>query len=249
MPSNRPIICPDNDSLIEQALLRFVDQYNTAINAHGVFHVALAGGRTPANLYRSLVTHISAQSIDWQKVHIYFGDERMVPADHPDSNYRMAREALLDHVTIPEINIHPIPTDCDDIEDCVQQYTDTLIKHLPLKGESEVIFDMMLLGIGPDGHTASLFPGTSILQEYDHPVAAVYVQDKNSWRISLTYPVLNHAHHLLVLVSGATKQQVIYDLFGQKAAKPDYPVARIRPTGHMEWLIDADAAQKLAYNH
>ena len=246
MPGNTPIICPDNDSLIEKGLQRFVELYTTATNAHGLFHVALSGGSTPANLYQALVTHISAQTIDWQKVHIYFGDERMVPADHPDSNYRMARQALLDHVAIPDTNIHPIPTDCDDFEDCAQRYTDTLMAQLPLTREGVPVFDLILLGIGPDGHTASLFPGTPILLEYKRPVAAVHVADKNSWRISLTYPVLNHARHLLVLASGAAKKQVIHDLFGHEAAEIDYPVANIQAMGSMEWLIDTDAAQDLS---
>jgi len=245
MPDNTPIICPDNDSLIETALQRFVDLYATSIKAHGQFHVALSGGSTPASLYQSLVTHVSAQKIDWQKVHIYFGDERMVPVDHPDNNYRMARQTFLDHIAIPDTNIHPIPTDCDDFGICAQRYTDTLMALLPLTKGGVPIFDLILLGIGPDGHTASLFPGTPILKENKRPVAAVHLMDKHSWRISLTYPVLNHARHLVLLVSGAAKQQVIYDLFNPVAVKTDYPVANIQATGNMEWLIDTDAAQKL----
>lgn len=246
MPGNTPIICPDNDRLIDKALHRFVTLCAQAINENGQFHVALSGGGTPENLYRALVSHVAAQKIDWQLVHIYFGDERMVAADHADSNYRMARQALLDHVAIPDCNIHPIPTDCDDFADCAQRYADTLKAQLPLIREDVPIFDLILLGIGPDGHTASLFPGTPILLEYERAVAAVHVTEKDSWRISLTYQVLNHARHILVLVSGATKQQVIFDLFGQKPAPHDYPVANIRATGSMEWLLDAEAAQKLS---
>ncbi|HED17084.1 MAG TPA: 6-phosphogluconolactonase [Gammaproteobacteria bacterium] len=245
MPDNIPIICPDNDSLIERALLYFVAQYRAATHAYGQFHVALSGGSTPARLYSALVTHVSAQTINWHMVHIYFGDERMVPTDHPDSNYRMARQTLLDHIAIPAANIHPIPTDCDDFEECAQRYADTLMTQLVSTKAGVPIFDLILLGIGPDGHTASLFPGTPILLEYKRPVAAVYLADKSSWRISLTYPVLNHARHLLILVSGASKQQVVYDLFGQNTDKHDYPVANLHPTGSVEWLIDAEAAQKL----
>jgi len=224
----------------------FVDLYTAAIRAHGEFHVALSGGSTPASLYKTLVTHVSAQTINWRMVHIYFGDERMVPADHPDSNYRMARQTFLNHIAIPETNIHPIPTDCEEFEECAQRYTDSLMTQAALTKAGVPVFDLILLGIGTDGHTASLFPGTPILQEYKRPVAAVYLADKNSWRISLTYPVLNHARNILILVSGASKQQVIYDLFGQKTVQHDYPVAGIRPTGSIKWLIDAEAAQKLS---
>jgi len=246
MPDNIPIICPDKDSLIEKALLYFVAQYKAATHAHGQFHVALSGGSTPANLYSALVTHVSAQAINWQMVHIYFGDERMVPEDHPDSNYRMARQTLLNHIAIPDANIHPIPTDCDDFEKCAKRYADTLMTQPSLTRAGVPIFDLILLGLGPDGHTASLFPGTPILLEYKRPAAAVYLADKKSWRISLTYPVLNHARHLLILVSGASKQQVIDDLFGQKTNEHDYPVANLHPTGNVTWLIDKEAAQKLS---
>ncbi len=245
MPDNRPIICPDNDSLIKQALQRFVTHYTQALNDHGLFHVALSGGSTPESLYRALVTHVSAQAIAWNKVHIWFGDERMVAPDHRDSNYRMSRHALLDHIAIPRSNIHPIPTDCDDFTNCAKRYADTLDSLLPLTKDAVPVFDLVLLGIGPDGHTASLFPDTDILMEYELPVAAVYVKEKDSWRISLTYPVLNHARQLLVLVSGAGKRQVIHDLFSDNATGNHYPVANIRPSGQMEWLIDSEAAQGL----
>ena len=204
------------------------------------YFLSLSGGSTPADLYSCLASEY-ATKIDWQKIQVYFGDERYVPHDHADSNYQMAWQTMLSKVAIPREQVHAIPTDCARIDDCVQHYTDKLA--LMPGVHSIPVFDMILLGMGDDGHTASLFPGTDILTEYASPVGSVFVEKFDSWRISLTYPVLNVARQLLVLVSGESKAQVLREIMLEQ--RDDYPVARIKNPGGVLWYVDHDAATGL----
>ena len=176
-----------------------VHYISATITQHGKCHVALAGGATPKALYALLANPELARQIEWDKVHVYFGDERYVPHDSPASNYCMARTVLLDKVPLPGSNIHPVPTRAADAQRDAQAYAALLENNLPLANRVPV-FDLILLGMGEDGHTASLFPGTSILHETQQPAAAVYVDKLASWRISLTYPVLNAARCVICLL-------------------------------------------------
>ena len=204
------------------------------------YYLALSGGSTPADLYSCLARDYMTQ-IDWAKMQIYFGDERFVAHDHDDSNYRMACETLLSKVAIPAENVHAMPTDCPHIDDCVQRYVQDLAD-IPTS-DGLPMFDLILLGMGDDGHTASLFPGTAILDEKDSSVGSVYVEKFNSWRISLTYPVLNMAKQLLVLVAGTSKATVLRDIM--HGDNEDYPIARINNSNGMLWFVDNDAASEL----
>lgn len=204
------------------------------------YFLALSGGATPADLYGRLASDYATQ-IDWQKMQIYFGDERYVPHEHVDSNYRMAWQNLLSKVPVPENQVHAIPTDCSQIEDCVRNYCDTLMQ-LPLSNAMPM-FDLILLGMGDDGHTASLFPATDILAEQASPAGSVYIEKFASWRISLTYPVLNAARQLLVLVSGRNKAGVLRDIMHGNV--DDYPVAQIKNPNGVLWYVDQEAAGEL----
>ena len=234
----------DTDALIEAVARRWREIATAAINARGKFHVALSGGSTPGALYRLLALPKHAEHIPWDRVHIYFGDERAVPPDHADSNFRMAKEALLDHVSIPPSHIHRMQGEAEDPHVAASAYTRELTTNLPLSAQGVVQFDLLLLGVGTDGHTASLFPGTPVLHERARLVEAVFVEKLNSWRITLTLPVIDHARHVLIMVNGESKASIIRDIFSTRRAPP-FPVQLINPQGHLEWHLDHSAAALL----
>jgi 6-phosphogluconolactonase len=208
-----------------------------AIEQRGAFHVALAGGNTPKGLYQLLASKPYISQVDWSRVYIYFGDERYVPMDHPDSNYRMAREALLDLVPIPPQQILRIQTEFSDPQLAADNYTRLLQSSLP----EGICLDLILLGVGSDGHTASLFPETSILAVRNRLVAAVYVEKLSAWRISMTYPVIERARQILFLVTGVDKAPVIARVLAGPQGR-DFPVQRLQAKGEVHWYLDADAA-------
>jgi 6-phosphogluconolactonase len=234
----------DADALIDAVAQRWLELTNNAINARGKFHVALSGGTTPRALYRRLSQPKFADRIAWDRVHVYFGDERTVPPDHSDSNYRMAREALLDHVPIPAAQVHRIEGELEDPHVAASKYIRDLSRNLPLSAQGVVQFDLLLLGVGPDGHIASLFPATPVLHERARLVEAVYVEKLSTWRITITLPVIDHARHVLILVSGETKAPIIRDVFTTRRTPP-YPVQLINPQGLLEWHLDHAAAALL----
>jgi 6-phosphogluconolactonase len=202
------------------------------------FVVALAGGNTPRQTYALLATAAFAEQMDWARIHIFWGDERCIPPNHPESNYRMARETLLDHVPIPEANVHRIPGELTPKE-AAAAYARELSA---VFGADPIRFDVILLGLGSDGHTASLFPGTDALQVDDRPVAANYAPRLESWRITLTLPVINAARHVGFIVSGAHKAEALASV----QAEAPVPAARVQPDpGELVWLIDEAAATKL----
>lgn len=215
------------------------------IDDHGSFHMALAGGGTPKKLYQLLATEAYRDQLPWEKIHVYFGDERCVPANHEDSNFRMANEALLTKVPFPVENIHPIHVDVDDVAASADRYNDEISAILPSDNATPK-FDLVLLGIGDDGHTASLFPGTPILQQTQKFVDAVYVEKFNSWRISITYPLINAAANVYVLAAGDSKANIIKTvMFDERPAEP-YPIQRIQAKGNLAWYLDDAAAAQAA---
>lgn len=202
------------------------------ISKRGKCSIVLAGGSTPEQLYQNLSTASAAEQPDWTACQFYFGDERWVPHDHADSNYAMAMRVLFSHIDIPEENIHPIPTHCQTADECAADY-ETGIRHIDK-------FDLVLLGIGTDGHTASLFPGTTILDVTDKRVAAVFVDKLNTWRISLTYRSLNSARRVMILVQGKSKASIIKKVM-QSDNQQNYPVSRLSPSGDLIWCMDSAA--------
>lgn len=235
----------DIASLSCRAAQRLAALAGEACAARGAFHLVLSGGTTPRSLYQTLSAPEFRSTIDWARVHVYFGDERAVPPEHPDSNYGMAKAALLDHVPIPPAQIHRIDVAFASVRQDAAHYAKTLASNAPHDAQGVPQFDLILLGMGPDGHTASLFPYSCILREQHRCVAAVYVDKFQTWRVSLTYPVLNHARHLLFLVAGADKAAMVRRVHVQSSPGPAVPVQRIVAQGEVEWLLDTAAAAEL----
>ncbi|SCZ58406.1 6-phosphogluconolactonase [Thiohalomonas denitrificans] len=232
-------IHPELEEVYRDSAERIALLATRSIAEHGSFHFALAGGATPAGTYKVLGTPPLRDEVDWSRVHVYFGDERCVPPDHRDSNFRMAQKTLLSRVPLPESQQHRIRGELEP-EAAVRHYTETLRRELPLEGTIPV-FDLVMLGTGPDGHIASLFPGTDILKRRK-PVAAVYVPKLGAWRISLTFPVLNAARHVIVLVTGPKKADVIRHVVKHHDSNP-LPLELLRPRGQLEWFLDRAAAR------
>jgi 6-phosphogluconolactonase len=202
------------------------------------FTIALSGGNTPRGAYRQLAERF-ARLLPWERVQFFWGDERWVPGDDPASNYRMARETLLDALPIAPSQIHPIPTDLPDPEEGARRYEAILREQF---GEGTPRFDLALLGIGDDGHTASLFPGSPVLDERSRLTAVTQAPSAPTTRISLTFPVLDAARSIIVLAAGASKRPIIRALLDDpEAARERYPIARLAPEGEMVLMVERDA--------
>ena len=235
-------VLSDIDSISQAVAEKWRVLSEQAISGHGGFHIALSGGTTPRRLFEFLATSDYSKRIDWSRVHIYFGDERSVPADHEDSNFKMASDALLDRVKVPGSQVYRMPADADDIQKAAEEYSSLLKNKLPVSDDGQVQFDLVLLGMGDDGHTASLFPGTTILEETDKLVSAVYVDKMATWRMSLTFPVINNARNIALLVAGENKKEILEKVLDDTSVAPTYPVQMIRARGNIDWYIDAAAA-------
>ncbi|MFA7634146.1 MAG: 6-phosphogluconolactonase [Thiohalomonadaceae bacterium] len=233
-------ISTDPAALYQAAAERLLELGNHAIAERGSFHLALAGGSTPRGLYALLSQQ--AERIDWTRVQLYFGDERCVSPEHQDSNYRMVRDSLLDHLPI-QPQIHRMRGELPPSE-AAAYYAKVLAQHLPATG-----FDLVLLGLGTDGHIASLFPGSNSLHEQQQTVLADFVGKMDSWRLSLTLPVLNQARHIMLLVSGVQKARVISQVLNSNPTEHLFPVQRLKPRGTLEWFIDEPAASLLDNGH
>jgi 6-phosphogluconolactonase len=233
-------IVPDVTTLNAAAAGEFRRCAETAIAARGQFCVALSGGNTPRSVY-SLLADDRKNTLPWDKVYIFFGDERSVPPDHPDSNYRMARESLLSKVPIPAQNVHRVPAELEP-HAAADQYDRDLRAFFRLETNARPVFDLILLGIGDEGHTASLFPETTALAEQSRLVVANWVEKFHTYRITFTYPTLNNAREVLFLVSGQGKAQILRDIF-DPAKDGAYPAQAVQPAnGKLLWIADRDAA-------
>jgi 6-phosphogluconolactonase len=228
------VVLPDLPAITREAAERFVTLTRSAIASHGRFSVALSGGSTPKPLYEMLVT----QPIEWQHVHIFWGDERCVPPDHPDSNYRMAQHALLWHIDIPTQNVHRLQGELDPVQ-AAQRYETELRAFFGPQPR----FDLILLGMGPDAHTASLFPGTAALHEQHHLAAANYVEKLHTTRITLTFPVINAAANVIFLIAGTDKAAALRSVRHGPHNPDQFPAQGVTPmTGRVIWLVDQAAA-------
>jgi 6-phosphogluconolactonase len=211
----------------------------TALAAKGPLRVALSGGSTPKALFSLLASDEFRDRFPWQQVSWFWGDERFVPYDHPESNYRMAREAMLAKVPVPPENIRPVPTDGTP-EEAARRYELTLQEDYgaPTLDPARPLFDIMLLGLGADGHTASLLPGERVLDERERWVAAVS-HGRPEVRITMTYPVIESSHYAAFLVAGREKAAILQEI---RAGGSQAPAARIRPVGELLWFVDRAAA-------
>lgn len=235
----------DHRALFQAAAEHFSEIANSAVAAHGIFFVALAGGNTPRELYLLLAQPAWRSRVPWEKAHIFFGDERCVPPEHPDSNYRMAREVLLEALSLPEQNIHRMAGE-QEPHAAALAYQQEIRRVFSIAGDKLPRFDLILLGLGSDGHTASLFPGTAALHEKEKLVVANYVDKLNSFRLTLTLPVLNNAQHIMFLAVGDNKANILHEIFEMPDRPIKYPAELVRPTnGTVIWLLDRAAANKL----
>jgi 6-phosphogluconolactonase len=239
-------VVADAAQLADEAARFFAEQAAAAIAARGVFRVALSGGSTPRALYRKLAAPVAgAAPIDWAHVHLFFGDERHVPPDHADSNYRMVKEALLAQAPIPEANVHRIRGEVPDATDAAAAYEQEIKTAFHLATGEWPRFDLVLLGMGPDGHTASLFPETPVLHERSRIASAVWVPSMQTWRITLTPPVFNHARNVLFLVSGADKAETLHAVLDGPSDIERLPSQLIAPShGTVHWFVDTLAAAR-----
>src|ERR1700712_1785655 len=219
------------------AVARRVAEWLTqrALATEGRFAISLSGGSTPKTLYGLLATPEFRDRFPWDRTHVFFGDERFVPHDHPDSNYRMAREAMLDHVPLTPAQIHPWPTDTTP-EDAALRYADTLIRYYGTDTlePARPLFDVMLLGLGEDGHTASLFPGVAALQECTAWTAAV-IGAKPEPRLTLTYPLLDSSRVVAFIANGEGKRAILARVLAGDTA---LPAAGVHPVGEVIWFTD-----------
>src|SRR6267378_3242252 len=238
-------ILDDPEALADAAARLVVDTAAEAVGAHGRFTLALAGGRTPAATYAKLAVPPYRDRVDWAHTWVFFGDERAVPPDHPESNYRMAHETLLSRVPIPPTQVWRIRGEAEDPEAAAAEYAKALAAAFGTRRGELPRLDLILLGLGVDGHTASLFPGSPVLRETFRIVAAVHAAAASiPQRFTLTYPILNAAACVIYLVSGAEKAKVVKAALGDRAS--GLPAAMVRPTeGRLLWILDRAAAALL----
>jgi len=223
------------------ALARHVAEWMTslALAAKGPFRVSLSGGSTPKALFALLASDNFVGRFPWAQVSWYWGDERFVPPDHPESNYGMTRKAMLDRAPVPPGNVHPVPSDGTP-EDAAARYEKTLQAAYGATGldPARPLFDITLLGLGPDGHTASLLPGEPVLQERKRWVAAVS-HGRPEVRITMTYPAIESSRHVAFLVAGKEKAAILRTI---RAGGSEVPAARVTPVGELLWFVDRAAA-------
>jgi len=234
------VICPDLESLSREAARRLLAAVNhPRKDPRAPFRLVLAGGSTPRRLYQLLASGEFRDKIPWPRLHFFWGDERMVPQDNPQSNYRLAQEVLLKNVPVQRPNIHPIPTQASP-EEAAQAYENELRRHF---GRGTPAFDLILLGLGGDGHTASLFPGAVALEEKHRLAVAHRTGLKGFDRVTLTLPLLNQARRVFFLVAGGSKATALQAAL---AGAGRLPAQRVAPRqGELVWLVDAAAASRL----
>ena len=235
------------DALLDVAADIVISHATVSTAARGRFTLALSGGATPQGLYRRLATGPGRHGIDWSRVHLFWGDERCVPPADPESNYRMVREALIDHVVIPPAQVHRIHG--EEVPNLAAARCDAHLHAAltPSAGAGAGVLDLVLLGLGADGHTASLFPGMTAPRETTRWVLAERIDDARGWRITLTPPLLNAARAIVFLVAGLDKADVLAAVLEGPAMPDTLPAQRIvGEAGKVRWMVDRAAASRLA---
>lgn len=232
-------IFPNLDALSRAVLEEVLRIVRDAVAQRGRCAIALSGGHSPAKMYELWSSEYSART-PWDKVHLFWGDERYVPHDDPLSNFHMAQELLISRVPIPAANVHPVPTGLPTPEEAAAAYESDLRKYF---GSAQPAFDLQLQGLGVEGHTASLFPGSPVLEEKQRWVAAVEVPATPPQRITFTPVVLNRGLNTYFLVTGKDKREILAALRNESNPKTSqYPAARLQPDGPVVWFLDSPAA-------
>jgi 6-phosphogluconolactonase len=235
-------IFPDKKALVLATAEEIIDCIAEAVRKRGRCNIALAGGSTPRDVYTLLATKPYKNLVCWDDVSLFWGDERTVAPDDPESNYRMVRHTLLDLIDIPEKNVHRIRGEAEPRQ-AASEYAELLCRHF---NEELPCFDFVLLGLGDDGHTASLFPGTEVIEEYGQLVAAVFVPKFAAWRVTLTLPVLNAAREIMFLVSGVAKSDMVRRIMDSHEPDKGLPASLVTPqSGTTSWMLDTEAASLL----
>ena len=232
--------------LFDAAAEEVVRSANDAVKERGKFTIALSGGSTPKSLFNLLATN-ARTTLPWDRMYFFWGDERHVPPTDADSNYRMADETMLSKIPVPPANVFRIESENPSAEAAAEAYEKTLRKFFQLEAGAVPRFDLILLGMGPDGHTASLFPGTVALQESKRLVVANWVEKLKTHRLSLTLPVLNAGRAVAFLVSGMDKAAMLKTVLEEDVPAEQYPAKLVKPTdGKLIWLVDRAAASALS---
>lgn len=233
----------DEDQLAHKAFEIFKEDAKRSIESKGTFRVAVSGGHTPEKFF-----HLLSNDKDdmWQHVHIFWVDERYVPPTDENSNYHLAEITFLNQVPMPKENIHRIPTEAKDYHLAAAQYEATIMKVFSLKPGQVPKFDLMILGMGSDGHVGSLLPNTTSLFETEHLTSVVYVMDDKLNRITLTSPVMRAADHLMVLLTGSAKAEIAKAVFSSEPDELKYPIHTLWPIlDKITWLLDNEAGKLL----
>jgi len=234
-------VFPDYDALSRATSEFIFQQAQSAIQRQGRFSLVLSGGRTPHRTYEMLAQGSSAKKFPWDNVHLFWGDERCVPENDPRRNECMARATFIDHVPIPAKNVHPVPYRPFP-QKSAESYELVLKSYFAGRRPS---FDLILLGLGEDGHTASLFPGSSVLLESEQWVAAVHSERTPLIRISMTLPLINQARKILFLVSGKSKSRILHEIWNDSSNQHHLPAGSIQPlNGELIWFADEAAARE-----
>ncbi len=237
----------DAGTLASAAADEFIRLATENVSRSGQFSVALSGGSTPKRLFRVLAGEGRRSRVAWGRVHFFWGDERHVAADHPDSNFGAAQDLLLGPLAIPSDNVHRFRGELSDASEAAREYETELRRFFGLAAKRRwPRFDLVLLGMGADGHTASLFPGSDALAEDERLAVANWVDKLQSFRLTLTCPVFNNAACILFLVAGAEKARTLQEVVERPAKPPRYPAQLIRPSaGELTWYVDRAAASRL----
>jgi len=239
-------VLEDYEHLARRSLGLFISDARDAIADKGVFYVAISGGRTPERFFELLGQSPEALEMPWNKIHLFWVDERYVPADSKWSNYRLARRTFLNRVPIPEKNVHRIPTEHDDFQSSATQYEKTLIETFNLKEGQFPQFDLIVLGMGEDGHVGSLFPNSYAHFDTTNLACVVYILEEELNRITLSHPVICSGAHIVVLVSGEKKSAILKEVFTSELDEVRYPVHLLWPVlDRVTWLVDSQAASLL----
>lgn len=238
----RDIVVPgDAHETVLYAANHFISLAESSISSHGHFAVALSGGSTPKAIFKLLTSPEFRHRISWKDLLLFWSDERCVSPDNPESNYHMAMEAGFASLPIPKQNIFRMQGEAEDIENAARQYEKDIHKHVPHGS-----FDLVMLGMGDDGHTASLFPKTHGLHTDEQLVTANFIPQKNTWRLSLTYPCINDSHHIAIYVIGKSKASMLKRIFTSSYEPDTLPIQRIGTRHHKAlFIVDNEAAAEL----
>jgi 6-phosphogluconolactonase len=237
-------LCEDHQAAVRYAVEHWLACAREAVAHHGAFFVALSGGSTPKAIFQALVRSPFKELVPWKHIHLFWSDERSVSPNHSDSNYKMALDAGLKEMPIPENQIHRMIAE-ENIEENALAYEAAIHRVLGINP-----FDLIMLGMGEDGHTASLFPHTEALHIHNRSIVANYIPQKGTWRMTMTYPCINSARHIALYVLGSSKKEIvpkiIQGVLQGKETPNAYPIQRIGvPSHHALWILDQEAASQL----